>query len=340
MNQYLYRSPSPALLQNFSLIAYSDPIVPCFNVPRPLYQPANDLVVPVKICFVQHCIRLVTINVKSRTSVTMRLSMQMVVSSLRVLVRDVFLLSNTNGIRLGPRLALGLVLLAKMIFNISSNTPVKSALSLGSCLWHHPMLYKQRSLTIFGLLFARKELDARIRLNSGHIKSSLRWNTWPWKGKIKHCVTASEPGKYYFPGNAELHFGRKATGIKNLIKELSGRSLKEAPEDWKLPLRWKGRKPFRSVHSAKKYFKTVLSPAFTDSGRREIQFELHPEAYLIKKGNVCLGILNGTEIRLQKLNVIGDVSMQNRMVIYDNEKQVIGWSPANCDHLPGFKSET
>ncbi|KAK8693225.1 hypothetical protein V6N13_070819 [Hibiscus sabdariffa] len=159
----------------------------------------------------------------------------------------------------------------------------------------------------------------RIRSNSGHIKSSRRWNTWPWKRKI-------EPGsgaecrwplfkrnrrrisflqiKYYSSGNAELHFGRRATGIKKslcnsrqwellhllnsqayqalaVLKELSGRSLKEAPEDRTLPLCWKGRKPFRSAHSAKKYFKPVLSPAFTNSGRREIQFELHPEAYPI-----------------------------------------------------------
>ncbi|KAK8702860.1 hypothetical protein V6N13_021195 [Hibiscus sabdariffa] len=273
----------------------------------------------------------------------MRLSMQMVVSSLRVLVRDVFLLSNTNGIRLGPRLALGLVLLAKMIFNISSNTPVKSALSLGSCLWHHPMLYKQRSLTIFGLLFARKELDGILGLGRG--KSSIVSQLLSQglvRNVVGHCLSRIGGGFLFFGDDLydSSNLNAQAYRALTVLKELSGRSLKEAPEDWKLPLRWKGRKPFRSVHSAKKYFKTVLSPAFTDSGRREIQFELHPEAYLIKKGNVCLGILNGTEIRLQKLNVIGDVSMQNRMVIYDNEKQVIGWSPANCDHLPGFKSET
>jgi len=29
-----------------------------------------------------------------------------------------------------------------------------------------------------------------------------------------------------------------------------------------------------------------------------------------------------------------DISMQDKMVIYDNEKQLIGWMPANCDRLP------
>ncbi|PWA53846.1 eukaryotic aspartyl protease family protein [Artemisia annua] len=55
------------------------------------------------------------------------------------------------------------------------------------------------------------------------------------------------------------------------------------------------------------------------------------------KGSVCLGVLNGTEVGLQNFNVIGDISMQDKMVIYDNEKQTIGWTPANCDRPPRFK---
>ncbi|KAF2594100.1 hypothetical protein F2Q70_00042290 [Brassica cretica] len=53
-----------------------------------------------------------------------------------------------------------------------------------------------------------------------------------------------------------------------------------------------------------------------------------------KTGNVCLGILNGSEVGLQDSNVIGDISMQGTMVIYDNEKQQLGWVSADCDKLP------
>jgi hypothetical protein len=56
------------------------------------------------------------------------------------------------------------------------------------------------------------------------------------------------------------------------------------------------------------------------------------------KGNVCLGILNGTEIGLQNLNLIGDISMQDQMIIYDNEKQSIGWMPVDCDELASLKA--
>ncbi|KAF2595104.1 hypothetical protein F2Q70_00045598 [Brassica cretica] len=56
--------------------------------------------------------------------------------------------------------------------------------------------------------------------------------------------------------------------------------------------------------------------------------------FIQEKGNVCLGILNGTEIGLEDYNIIGDISFQGIMVIYDNEKQRIGWIPSDCDKLP------
>lgn len=92
-------------------------------------------------------------------------------------------------------------------------------------------------------------------------------------------------------------------------------------------------------------------------------------------GNVCLGILNGTEVGLENSNIIGgtyfilhalhvtnafkamqnysfireqkikkslifcgvlltDISMQDKMVVFNNEKQAIGWATANCDRVP------
>ncbi|XP_020965340.1 aspartyl protease APCB1 isoform X3 [Arachis ipaensis] len=64
---------------------------------------------------------------------------------------------------------------------------------------------------------------------------------------------------------------------------------------------------------------------------------LNSEAYQaivdLKHGNVCLGILDGTEVGLEKLNIIGDISLQDKIVIYDNENKKIGWMSANCDKL-------
>lgn len=130
--------------------------------------------------------------------------------------------------------------------------------------------------------------------------------------------------------------------LLQITEELSGKPFKLASDDHTLPVCWKGRKPFKSVRDVKKYFKS-LALVFSDSGRRKTQFELPPEAYLMisvlnpllsfhfglliqvsialwgvnnakeyiygfnfqAKGNVCLGILNGTEVGLGNVNLIG-----------------------------------
>ena len=38
------------------------------------------------------------------------------------------------------------------------------------------------------------------------------------------------------------------------------------------------------------------------------------------------------------VTILTDISMQDRVVIYDNEKQRIGWMPANCDRTPKSKA--
>ncbi|EFH70240.1 hypothetical protein ARALYDRAFT_314121 [Arabidopsis lyrata subsp. lyrata] len=91
---------------------------------------------------------------------------------------------------------------------------------------------------------------------------------------------------------------------------------------------------FKSVLEFKNFFKTITIN-FTNA-RRITQLQIPPESYLIisKTGNACLGLLNGSEVGLQNSNVIGDISMQGLMVIYDNEKQQLGWVSSNCNKLP------
>lgn len=171
----------------------------------------------------------------------------------------------------------------------------------------------------------------------------------------------SADAKLYLSSPAEFLFNGKPTGIKDLkvvfdsgssytyfsfrvyeaVLDLVRRGLNGKPldtvHDKALPICWKGTKPFKSVHDVKKYFST-LTLRFTKT--RNIQLELQPEAYLIvtEHGNACLGILNGTEAGLDDFNIIGDISMLDKMVVYDNEKQQIGWASANCDRLPNLES--
>ncbi|KAI4388086.1 hypothetical protein MLD38_000451 [Melastoma candidum] len=168
-------------------------------------------------------------------------------------------------------------------------------------------------------------------------------------------VLSSPSVKHYLTGPADIIYNGMPTGVKGLqvifdsgssytylnskayqailVKaDITGKPLKEAAEDNSLPICWKGAKPFKSISEIRGHFKPVVL-SFTNS---KVQLPLLPDAYLIisKLGNVCLGILNGAEVKLGDLNVIGDISLQDKVVIYDNEKRQIGWAPANCNRLP------
>ncbi|KAE8683470.1 hypothetical protein F3Y22_tig00111208pilonHSYRG00296 [Hibiscus syriacus] len=68
------------------------------------------------------------------------------------------------------------------------------------------------------------------------------------------------------------------------------------------------------------------------NGKQVQELQLSPQAYLVvtEQGNVCLGILNGTEVGLGTFNVIGDISLQGKVMKYDNENQRIGWAYEDC----------
>ncbi|CAF2065452.1 hypothetical protein HID58_073478 [Brassica napus] len=187
----------------------------------------------------------------------------------------------------------------------------------------------------------------------------------PSSGVTWTSLALKPPSKNYKTGPAEILFDDKATGVKGVSfvfdsgssytyfnaeayqavlelvrKDLKGKALKDSKEDKSLPVCWKDKRALKSVHDVKKYFKTI-SLRFGGSQKNGQVFQIPPESYLIitEKGNVCLGILNGTEIGLENYNIIGDISFQGIMVIYDNEKQRIGWIPSDCDKLPNVDQD-
>ncbi|CAO2145830.1 unnamed protein product [Urochloa humidicola] len=158
-------------------------------------------------------------------------------------------------------------------------------------------------------------------------------------------------GNYYSPGSGTLSFDRRSLGVKPMevvfdsgstytyftaqpyqavVSALKGdlsKSLKQVP-DPELPLCWKGQKAFKSVFDVKKEFKSLFLNFGT--GKNSVM-EIPPENYLIvtKTGNVCLGILDGTTAKLS-FNIVGDITMLDQMVIYDNEKAQLGWVRGPC----------
>ncbi|XP_011022860.1 PREDICTED: aspartic proteinase Asp1-like [Populus euphratica] len=272
-------------------------------------------------------------------------------SSFGILVKDAFNLNFTSEKHQSPLLALGC---GYVQHPSGTYHPIDGVLGLGR---GKPSIVSQLS----GLGLVRNVIGHCL---SGRGGGFLFFGDDLYDSSRVVWTPMSPNAKYYSPGFAELTFDGKTTGFKNLIiafdsgasytylnsqayqglislikGELSKKFLSEALDDHTLPICWKGWKPFESVRDVKKYFKT-FALSFMNGGKSKTQLEFPPEAYLIisSKGNACLGILNGTEVGLNDLNVIGDISMQDRVVIYDNEKQLIGWAPGNCDRLPRSRS--
>uniref|UniRef100_A0A0E0IZ43 Peptidase A1 domain-containing protein n=1 Tax=Oryza nivara TaxID=4536 RepID=A0A0E0IZ43_ORYNI len=180
-----------------------------------------------------------------------------------------------------------------------------------------------------------------------------------WGKMVQHqqqqtaCLGLGGDRNYYSPGSATLYFDRRSLSTKPMevvfdsgstytyfsaqpyqatisaIKGSLSKSLKQV-SDPSLPLCWKGQKAFKSVSDVKKDFKS-LQFIF---GKNAVM-EIPPENYLIvtKNGNVCLGILDGSAAKLS-FSIIGDITMQDQMVIYDNEKAQLGWIRGSCSRSP------
>ncbi|KAL2924615.1 Aspartic proteinase Asp1 [Bienertia sinuspersici] len=166
---------------------------------------------------------------------------------------------------------------------------------------------------------------------------------------VGHCLSGRGGGYIFFGDqvydSSQLVYGRRFTGVENLhvifdsgssytyfasqayhilvsqlTRDLHRTSLKDAIDDDTLPVCWKGRRPFKSIRDARKYFKP-LALSF-GGGKYAAHFDIPPENYLI----------------ISNYNIIGDISMQDKMIIYDNEKTMIGWGYANCERMPKGKA--
>ncbi|KAL5554056.1 hypothetical protein UlMin_041457 [Ulmus minor] len=323
------------------------PCARCTKTPHPLYRPSNDVVAcKDPLCLALHSSGAHRCDDPEQCDYEVKYADGG--SSLGVLVKDVFALNFISGDHRRPRLALGC---GYDQIPGSSHHYLDGVLGLG-----------KGKVSIVSQLHSQ----GLVRNVIGHCLSGQGGGFLFFgddlydSSRVAWTPMSRDYSKYYSPGFAELLLDGKSSGLKKLStvfdsgssytylnsqayqaltnwikKDLAGKPLKEAPDDSTLPLCWRGRQPFKSIRDVRKYFKP-LALVFNNGGKSNTRFELPPEAYLIvsSKGNACLGILNGAEVGLKGSNIIGDISMQDKLVIYDNEKQVIGWIPANCDQLP------
>ncbi|KAI6690933.1 hypothetical protein NL676_027761 [Syzygium grande] len=135
-------------------------------------------------------------------------------------------------------------------------------------------------------------------------------------------------------GSSYNYFNTEAyAAVVNKVRaDLKGKPLKEIDGHEGFPICWKGAKPFQNVNEVKNYF----MPLALSFMKGNAQLQLLPEGYLIitKTHTACLGIFEVKKKGPREPSTIGDISMQDKMVIYDNEKKQIGWVSANCAMLP------
>ncbi|GMN29907.1 hypothetical protein TIFTF001_047972 [Ficus carica] len=289
----------------------------CTETPHPLYRPSKDLVgCRDPLCIALHFPKTPKCDIPEQCDYEVKYADGG--SSLGVLVKDSFYFNSTNGVQLKPRLALGC---GYDQHSISSNHPIDGVLGLG----------RGKTSTVSQL-----HSQGLVRNVVGHCLSG-RGGGFLFFGddvydssRVDWTPMSRDYTEHYSPGFAELRFDGKPTGLKNLLtvfdsastytyltseayqtltssvkRDIPGEYLREDPKDEALPLCWKGKRPFKRVSDVRKHFKP-LALDFTNGGKTKT-YELPPEAYLIisSKGNVCLGILNGSEVGLQNSNIIG-----------------------------------
>ncbi|XP_078157239.1 aspartic proteinase Asp1-like isoform X3 [Carex rostrata] len=317
------------------------PCVSCSKVPHPLYRPTKQKLVPCSdpICSaLRHC-------ETSQCDYEVQYADQG--SSLGVLVSDAFTLRLANSSTVRPTLAFGCGY-DQQLSNPNAPALTDGVLGLGGGKVSIMSQLKDQGVT-------RNVVGHCLGRNGGGFlffgDDLVPYSKVSW-------APLSRTHKYYSPGPANLYFGGKSLGIKKMdvvfdsgssytyftsqpyqalvsaVKsDIGNTPLKEVSDDPSLPLCWKGQKPFKSISDAKKYFKSVVL-SFVNGKKPNL--EIPPENYLVvtKYGNVCLGILNGSEVGLKDFSIIGDITLQDLMVVYDNENGQIGWIKTACDRLP------
>ncbi|KAJ0507620.1 putative nepenthesin [Helianthus annuus] len=329
------------------------PCTKCFPAPHKPYKPNKNLVTCMDpLCASVHWPE--TLNCESpKDQCDYEVQYADHGSSLGLLVNDRFRLKYTNGTVVEPRLAFGCGYDQEV--EASMNPPyTDGVLGLG--------LGKASILRQLNELGVTKNVVAHCLSAQGDGHLFFGDEFVPSSGVTWISMSSTKIEKHYYLGAAELLVGGKTSGIKglpivfdsgstytyfsakaynalvSLLKnDLKGKQIYDANEDKTLPVCWKGSKPFKSIQDVKNLFNPITL-SFAKS--KNVRFQMDPEAYLIisKYGNACLGILNGSEVGLESVNLIGDISFHDKLIIYDNDKQRIGWAPANCSKLPNINN--
>ncbi|ONK61353.1 uncharacterized protein A4U43_C08F29000 [Asparagus officinalis] len=128
-------------------------------------------------------------------------------------------------------------------------------------------------------------------------------------------------------GDKQINQARKGANLASVSNNLN-----RDHSDETFPVCWRAGYQLRSVKDVEQFF----PPLTLQFGNRWLimstKFTIAPEGYLIisSKGNVCLGILNGSDVHDGSAIILGDISLRGKLIVYDNMAEKIGWTSSNC----------
>ncbi|XP_051180654.1 aspartic proteinase Asp1 isoform X2 [Lolium perenne] len=320
------------------------PCQSCNKVPHQLYKPTKNKLVPcaASACTTLHGAESPTKKCAVPQQCDYQIKYTDSATSLGVLVADNFTLSLRNSSSVRASLAFGCGYDQQVGKNGAAQVATDGLLGLGKGSVSLLSQLKQQGI-------AKNVIGHCLSTNGGGFlffgDDVVPTSRATWAPMVR-----STSGNYYSPGSGTLYFDRRSLGVKPMevvfdsgstytyftaqpyqatvsaLKASLSKSLKQV-SDPSLPLCWKGQNVFKSVSDVEKDFKSL----FLSFAKNSVM-EIPPKNYLIvtKNGNVCLGVLDGSVAKLN-FNVIGDITMQDQIIIYDNERGQLGWIRGSCN---------
>ncbi|XP_023519792.1 aspartyl protease APCB1 [Cucurbita pepo subsp. pepo] len=161
-----------------------------------------------------------------------------------------------------------------------------------------------------------------VRIDYG--SSPLSFDTW-----------GSNRGRVVFDsGSSYTYFTKEAySQLVASLEELSAFGL--IVQDSSDIICWRTESSIRSVKDVKRFFKPLTLQFESRFWIVSTKLEIPPENYLVinKEGNVCLGILDGSQVHDGSTTILGDNALRGKLVVYDNVNNRIGWTSSDC-HNP------
>ncbi|XP_042406392.1 aspartyl protease APCB1-like [Zingiber officinale] len=133
-------------------------------------------------------------------------------------------------------------------------------------------------------------------------------------------------------GSSYTYFPDEAYGkLTAYLQSMSNNFIQDV-SDLTMPICLRADFPIRSFKDVKQFFEPLTLQFEKKWWTMSKSFTIQPEGYLVisDKGNVCLGVLNGTEVHDGSTVILGDISLRGKLVVYDNTQQKIGWVQSEC----------